>query len=159
MTGFYETKAQRIDKQIDDVEVRVGIWREEELEEKLETLQEYARRIHCGAILNGCFVEREVPSRQAILSYNILSEINAGNYLARRSFEAMQATEGWYEGHRVMLEAAREGANPSGLLNRIFRKGNREVAMGSEYIKMQASTNVWYRLHAKIEDMNKNGNY
>ena len=83
------------------------------------------------------FVEREAPSRQAILSYNILSEINAGNYLARRSFEVMQATEGWYEGHH-------EGANPSeGLLNEAFTKENREESMGPEYIKDA-------RLHARI---------
>ena len=76
-------------------------------------LQDYARRIHSGLILNGGFVEGETPNTPAILSFDILSEINAGNYLARRSLEAMQATEGWYEGHRVMLEAANEGANPS----------------------------------------------
>ena len=97
------------------------------------------------------FVEREAPSRQAILSYNILSEINAGNHLARRSFEAMQATEGWYE--RVTLEAAHEGANPSeGLLNKAFRKGYREVSMRPEYINMQA-VQMCGRPHTKIEDM------
>ena len=38
--------------------------------------------------------ERETANTQAFLSYDILSEINAGNFLARRSLEAMQATEG-----------------------------------------------------------------
>ena len=61
---YIETLIKRVEKQIERVEERLGIWREEEL----------------------------------------LSEINAGNYLARRSLEAMQSTEGWYEGHRVMLE-------------------------------------------------------
>ena len=90
-------------------------------------------------ILNGGFVERETPTTQAILSYNIMSEINAGNYLARRSLEAKQATEGRYEGHRVMPEAANEQANPSeDQLNRTFRRGNREASMRSEYTKTQA---------------------
>ena len=31
MTGFYQTIAQRMDKRIVDVEVRVGIWREDNL--------------------------------------------------------------------------------------------------------------------------------
>ena len=114
MAEFYETIAKRIDKRIDDVEVRVGIWREEELEDKLDARQDYARRIRSGLSLIGYFVERESSTTQAVPSYNIMSEINAGNYLARRSLEAMQDTEGWYEGRRVKVEAANEGANPSG---------------------------------------------
>ena len=79
-------------------------------------------------ILNGGFVGRETPNTQAFLSYKILSEITAGNYSVTRGLEAMQATEGWYEGHKLMLEAANEGANPSGgPLNRTFRVGNREM--------------------------------
>ena len=104
-------------------------------------------------ILRGGFVDRETPTTQAILSYSIMSEINAGNFLARRSLEAIQATEGWYAGHRLMLEAANEGANPSGgPLNRTFRVGNRESSMRSEYKRMQA-TQTCGRLQAKIEDM------
>ena len=38
MAEFYETIAKRIDKRFHDVEVRVGIWREEELEDKLDIL-------------------------------------------------------------------------------------------------------------------------
>ena len=121
---FYETIDKRIDKRIDDVEVRVAIWREEELEDKLDTLQNHDRRIHSGLTLNGGFVERESPTTQAVLSYNIMSEINAGNYLGRKSLEAVQDTEGWYEGRRVMVEAP---------LNRTFRRGSREVAIRSEY--------------------------
>ena len=82
---YIETLIKRVEKQIERVEERLGIWREEELEHEVDLLRDYARRV-------------------AILSYDILSEINAGNYLARRSLEAMQSTEGWYEGHRVMLE-------------------------------------------------------
>ena len=83
--------------------------------------------------------EGEPPTTQAILSYHILSETNAGNYLARTSLDAMQATEGWYEGKRVMLKAANEAANPSeGPLNRTFRRGNSEASMRSEYIRAQA---------------------
>ena len=45
------------------------------------------------------FVENEVPNRQTIVSYDVLGELNAGNFLARRSLEDMQATEGQYWGH------------------------------------------------------------
>ena len=53
--------------------------------------------------------------------------------------KAVEATEGWYEGHRMMLEAASEGANPSeGPLHRTFKAGNRDISIGSEYMRMQA---------------------
>lgn len=61
----------------------------------------------------------------------------------------MQATEGHYEGHRMVLEAANEGANPSeGPLNRTFRPGNRDMSIRSEHMKMKAdkgagSADVW----------------
>ena len=65
----------------------------------------------------------------------------------------MQATEGWYEGRRVTLEAANEGENPSrGPLNRTFRVGRREMSMRSEYVKMQAAQ-MCGRLQAKIEEL------
>ena len=58
----------------------------------------------------------------------------------------MQATEGWYEGRRVMLDAANEGANPSGgPLNRSLSVGNRKVSMRSEYMRTQA-VHMWGNL-------------
>ena len=97
---------------------------------------------------------RETPTTQVILSYNILSEINAGNFLARRSLETLHATEGWYPGYRVMLEAPNEGANPSeGPLSKTFTRGNRDAPMRSDYKKMQAMQ-MCGRLNAKLEDMN-----
>ena len=65
----------------------------------------------------------------------------------------MQATDGWCEGHRVMLEAANEGANPSGgPLNRSFSVGNREISMRSEYMRMM-SIQMCGRLSARIEKL------
>ena len=43
----------------------------------------YARRIHCGLILNGGFLEQEEPDTLTIISYDMVGETNAGNYLAR----------------------------------------------------------------------------
>ena len=40
------------------------------------------------------FVEHEAPDLQTIVSYDALGELNAGNFLARRSLEDMQGTEG-----------------------------------------------------------------
>ena len=93
----------------------------------MELLHDYAWRIHCGPIRNGGFIEREVPPRlQTIIAYDVLAELNAGSFLARRSIEDMQATEEQYYGHRVMLKAATDGAGPSdGAVNRRFRIGNR----------------------------------
>ena len=63
----------------------------------------------------------------------------------------MQSTEGSYEGHRVMLEAANEGANPSGgPLDRSFTVGNREIPMRSEYMRMQAAQDHWTE-HLELE--------
>ncbi|CAK9082732.1 unnamed protein product [Durusdinium trenchii] len=54
------------------------------------------RRTQCGLILNGCLTEHEVPNIPTIIAYDTLQELNAGNFLARRSLEDMQATEGQY---------------------------------------------------------------
>ena len=73
--------------------------------------------------------EHEAPNIPTIISYDVLQELNAGNFLAvlaRRSLEDMQASEGQYWGHAVMLKAATDGAAPSeGSLNRMFKIGNR----------------------------------
>ena len=55
----------------------------------INILHNYARRLHCGLILNGGFVEHEVPNlqTQTVISYDALGELNAGNFLARRSLE------------------------------------------------------------------------
>ena len=81
MAECYETLVKRIEKRVGEVEERVGIWREEELEDKSDTLEDCVRRIHSGLFLNGGFVERErdTPTTRAVLSYNTLGEINAGN--------------------------------------------------------------------------------
>ena len=127
-------------EQIEIVEERVGIWREEELEERINVLRNDARRIHCGLVLNGGFVEHEVPDLQTVISYDALGEMNAGNFSARRSLEDTQATGGQYWGHRVMLRAATDGAAPSeGPLNRIFKIGNREISTREQYIAGQVA--------------------
>ena len=105
----------------------------EEDEHEVGLRRDYARRMHSdsGLILSGGFVERETPKHKpSSTACDILGEVNAGNYLARRTLEAVQATEGWYEGERAM--SANEGANPSeGPLNITFRPGNREMSIRS----------------------------
>ena len=74
------------------------------------------------------FVEHEVPNLHTTIQYDVLGELNAGNFLARRSTEDMLATDGECWGHKVMLQAATDGAISSeGRLNRRFRIGNREI--------------------------------
>ena len=68
---------------------------------------DYTRRIHSGLIAVG--------------------EINAGNFLARRSLEDMRSTPGQFHGHRVMQQAALQGAIPTeGPLSRGVKPGNGE---------------------------------
>ena len=95
------------------VELKYIIKENEGDEHQIDLLRDYARRIHSGLILNGGFVERETPDTEAIISYDMMGEINAANFLARRSLENMRPTEEQYDGRRVMLEAANQGAVPS----------------------------------------------
>ena len=89
---------------------------------QIDLLRDYTRRIQCGLIFNGAFVEKETPNAQTLISYDMMGEINAGNFLARKSLEDVRSTEGQYEGHRVMLEAANQEAIPSeGPLTKAFR--------------------------------------
>ena len=85
----------------------------EEFEGGKDILRSYARRLHCGLVLNGGFAARQTPDTQTVISYDVLGDMNAGNFLARRSLEDMRATEGQYQGYRVMLPAAMDGATPS----------------------------------------------
>ena len=63
-------------------------------EQSIDLLRDYARRVHCGLIFNGGFVDRETLNVQSIISYDMMSEINAGNFLARRSFEDVRTKRG-----------------------------------------------------------------
>ena len=47
------------------------------------------------------------------MSYDMISETNAANYLARRSLEDLRPSKGKYRGHAIMLEAVTQGAVPS----------------------------------------------
>ena len=62
-------------------------------EEKIDRLHNYARRIHCGLILNGGFTEHETPDVPTVFANDVLQESKAGNFLARRSLEDMQANK------------------------------------------------------------------
>ena len=84
------------DWRADNLEFRLtelsGIWKEMPFRwimGRINTLHNYARRIHSGLILNGGFVEREIPNTHATSVYDMLNEMNAGHYLARRSLEEM----------------------------------------------------------------------
>ena len=66
----------------------------------------------------------------------------------------MQATKTQCWGHRVMLQAATDGATPSeGPLNRMFKTGNREIPSREQYFTEQASQ-MCGRLEAKLNLVN-----
>ena len=89
------------------------------------------------------------------MAYDVLGELNAGNFLARRSLEDMQATEGQYWGHGVMLKAATDGVTPSeGPLNRMFKIGKREIPIREQYITEQSSQ-MCGRLEAKLGQLHE----
>ena len=122
---------------------------------QIDLLRDCARKVRSGWILNGGFVEKETPNTQTLISYDMIGEINAGNVLARRSLEDMRPTEGQYEGHRVMLEAANQGAIPSeGPLIQAFRPGNRELSMTAEHEKEQA-IQMCGRLELKMAQLDR----
>ena len=51
------------------------------------------------------FVEQQEPDTRTIIACDVLSELNAGNFFARRRLEDMRSTSGRYHGHSVMLQA------------------------------------------------------
>ena len=121
--------------------------------ERSNTLHDYVRRIHSGLNLNGGFVEKEIPNAQAISVYDMLREMNAKHYLARRGLEEMQRTAGLFYGHEEMLQAATNGASPTeGPLYRRFSPGNRELSFGQDYEAAQANQ-MCGRLDAKIQQL------
>ena len=61
-------------------------------EEKIERLRNYARATHCGLVLMAGFTEPETPDTARVSAYDVLQELNAGNFLARRSLEGTQAS-------------------------------------------------------------------
>ena len=85
-------------------------------------------------------LNRFEPETPDVLAYDVLQGLNAGNFLARRSLEDMQASTDQYWGHTVMLTAATDGATPSeGPVNKMFKIGNREISIREQYIAEQAS--------------------
>ena len=65
----------------------------------------------------------------------------------------MQATDGEYWEHKVMLQAATDGAISSeGILNKRFRMSNREISTRQQYISAQAHQ-MCGRLQAKIAQL------
>lgn len=95
---------------------------------------------------NGGFVAREV---QTTIAYDVLGEMQDTS-LPEGAWERMQATEGQYWGHRVVLQAATDG----GPLNRMFKIGSREISMREQYTVEQASQ-MCGRLGAKLEQLNE----
>ena len=76
------------------VEIEYNIYMKEEDILQVENLIGHTRRIHGGLILNGGFVEELEPDSLHRVSYDMIAETNAGNYLARRSFEGLRSTRG-----------------------------------------------------------------
>ena len=147
-----EYRTKELDSRIEDLE---GDANEVNYGDKIERLRNYARRIHCGLILMGGFTEPDTPDTATISAYDALQELNAGNFLARRSLEDMQASTEQYWGHKVMFKKATDGATPSeGPLSKIFNIGNREISMRGQYIAEQASQ-LRGRLEAKLGQLHE----
>ena len=78
-----------------------------------DLLESYARRIHCGLILNGGFAEEEDPDRMQRQAHELVNEGNAANYPARRSLADLRSTSEQYSGHDTMLLASTQQPIPS----------------------------------------------
>ena len=155
-----KVERQDQDWRADNLEFRLtelsGIWKEMPFRwimGRINTLHNYARRIHSGLILNGGFVEREIPNTHATSVYDMLNEMNAGHYLARRSLEEMQRTAGLFYRHQVMLQAAMNEASPAeGPVYTRFRPGGREPSIRQDYEAAQANQ-MCGRLEAKVQQL------
>ena len=86
--------------------------------------------------------------------------MSAGDFLARRSLEEMQASTKQHSGHNAMLKAATDGAAPSkGPLNKMLQKRIREISMRSgrmkgekmDYGKVSSKKHLFRVSHAKKE--------
>ena len=83
----------------------------------------------------------------------MLGELNAGNYLARRSLEDMRSTAEQYHGHRVTIQAANQAAaSTEGPLSRRFKPGNRHQMNKVECEKEQA-VQICGRRERKVEQL------
>ena len=93
------------------------------------------------------------PDIQFIVTEDTLGEMSAGHYLARRSLEDVQATEGLYYGHQVMLQAAMDGANPTeGPLYKRCKSGNRELSIKQRY-EVERTNQMCGRLETKLQQL------
>ena len=143
-----EYRTMELESRIEDLERDAS--EVENYGDKMERLRNHARRTHCGLILMGGFTAPYTPNTTTINAYDVLQELNAGNFLARRSLENMKASTEQFWGHKVMLKAATDGATPSeGPLNKMFKTGNREISMRDQYIAEQASQ-LCGRFEAKL---------
>ena len=62
------------------------------------------------------------PDSTTISANDVLQELSAGNFSARRSLEDMQASTKQRRGYKVMLKAATDGATQAeGPLNKMFK--------------------------------------
>ena len=153
----YEVLRDLLFNRVNEAELRmVGIEymidQKEEDEHRLDKLTGYTRRIHCGLVLNGGFVQEQGVGYLSVCSYEMLAQTNAGNYLARRSLEDMRSTAGQYHGHQVMLEAATQGAVHSKTPTRIFKPGNAEYVNSIEHEQEQLNQ-VCGRLQRTVDSL------
>ena len=118
--------------------------------DRIGFLQDY----NSGLIFNGGCVKDEVPYTLEIVSYDMMGEINAANFLIRRSLDGMRTTEGHYRRHKVMLKPGLEGAVPTEgpSLTRRFKPVNREQTIRVEYEKEEAIL-MCGRVFEKIEKL------
>ena len=122
---------------------------------QIDLLRGYAGRTQSGLFFKGGFAEKETLKTQTLITLDsdMMGEINAGNLLARRSLEDMTSTGGQYEDHRVMLEAANQGALPSeGPVTKAFTPGNRKLSVREEY-EVEKASQTRGRLEGKLKQL------
>ena len=58
-----ESSVREVEKDVSEIERR---------EKRIDQLHSYARRIHCGLILNGGFTKHDTPNVPTIIAYDVL---------------------------------------------------------------------------------------
>ena len=68
------------------IEFECNFGRRDEDESQLDSITDYTRKLQCGLIPNGDFVEDKETASWQRPAYGMISETHAANYFARRSF-------------------------------------------------------------------------
>ena len=105
----------------------------EDHEERVTILHSYAKKIYCGLILNGGFVEQKVPDLHTVISFDVLGEMNAGPLNSQKAAK------------KIPIRRTTE---------QMFRAGNRELSIREEDEVEQASQ-MCGRLEGKPQQLHE----